>query len=80
MTFEELQKCLDVLEVAIEFDLRYPDGNVQSSQVNHEMFLERMDLLETELEATKKAVEFHKKSLRDLRTELNVRKTENGRQ
>ena len=30
-----------------------------------------MDLLETELEATRKAVEFQKKSLRDLRTELN---------
>lgn len=71
MTFEELQKCLDVLGVVIEFNLQYPDGNVRSSQFNYEMLLERMDLLETELEATRKAVEFQKKSLRDLRTEMN---------
>ena len=71
MTFEELQKCLDVLGVVIEFNLQYPDGNVRSSQFNYEMLLERMDLLETELEAVRKAVEFQKKSLRDLRTELN---------
>lgn len=71
MTLEELQKCLDVLGVTVEFDLRYPDGNVRSSQVNHEMLLERVDMLETELEAARKATEFHKKSLRDLRTALN---------
>ena len=71
MTFEEFQKCLDALGVTIEFDIRYPDGNVRSSQANHEILLERMDMLETELEAAKKAAEFHKKSLRDLRTELN---------
>ena len=71
MTFEEFQKCLDVLGVTIDFNIQYPDGNVRSSQANHEMVLERMDMLETELEAARKAVEFHKKSLRDLRTELN---------
>ena len=71
MTFEELQKCLDVLGVTIVFDLQYPDGKIRSSQANHEILLERMDLLEKELEAAKKAAEFQKKSLRDLRTELN---------
>lgn len=71
MTLEELQKCLDVLGVTVEFDLRYPDGNVRSSQAGHEMLLERVDILETELEAARKATEFHKKSLRDLRTALN---------
>ena len=71
MTFEELQKCLDVLGVTIEFNLQYPDGNARSSQANHEMLLERMELLEKELEAAERASEFHKKSLRDLRTELN---------
>ena len=71
MTLEELQKCLDVLGVTMEFDLKYPDGNVRSSQANHEMLLERVDMLEAELEAARKATEFHKKSLRDLRTELN---------
>ncbi|MDO4516377.1 MAG: response regulator [Bacillota bacterium] len=71
MTFEELQKCLDVLGVTIEFELQYPDGNTRSSQANHEMLLERMDLLETELEAARKAAEFQNKSLRDLRTEMN---------
>ena len=71
MTFEELQKCLDVMGVTIAFDLKFPDGKVRSSQANHEMLLERMDMMETELEAAKKAVNFHEKSLRDLRTELN---------
>ena len=71
MTLEDLQKCLDVLGVTMEFDLKYPDGNVRSSQANHEMLLERVNMLEAELEAARKATEFHKKSLRDLRTELN---------
>ena len=71
MTFEEFQNCLDVLGVSIEFNIQYPDGKVRSSQANHEMLLERMDLLEKELEATRKVAEFHKRSLRNLRTELN---------
>ena len=32
MTFEEFQKCLDVLGVTVAFELRYPDGNVKNSQ------------------------------------------------
>lgn len=71
MTFEEFQKCLDVLGVTIDFNLQYPDGNVRSSQANHEKLLEKMDMLEAELEAARKAAEFHKKSLRELRTELS---------
>ena len=71
MTFEEFQRCLEVLGVTIEFTLRYPDNSLRSSQVNHVMLLEKMDMLETELEAARKTAEFHKKSLRDLRTELN---------
>ena len=50
MTFEELQNCLEILGVSIEFSLRYPDGKVQSSRDNYEMVLERMELLEKELE------------------------------
>lgn len=71
MTFEELQKCLDVLGVTIDFNLTYPDGNGLNSQANYEILLERMDMLETELDAARKTAEFHKKSLRDLRTELH---------
>lgn len=71
MTFEELQRCLDVLGVTIEFQLRYPDGSAQSSQVNYEMLLKRMDILEAELETARKKSEFHKKSLKELRTELS---------
>ena len=70
MTFEELQKCLDVMGVAIEFELEYPDGRTRSSQANHELLLEKMNLLEKELEAARKAADFHKKTLKDLRTEL----------
>ena len=71
MTLEEFQNCLDVLGVTIEFSLHYPDGKVRSSKANYEMLLEKTDLLEREVETAKKAAEFHKKSLRDLRTELN---------
>ncbi|MGN0626087.1 MAG: response regulator [Oscillospiraceae bacterium] len=71
MTFEELQKCLDVLGVEIEFRLQYPDGNIRSSQLHHEILLEKVDLLEKELEAARKAAQFQKKSLKDLRTELH---------
>ena len=60
MTFEELQKCLDVLGVTIEFNLQYPDGNTRSAQANYELLLERMELLEKELEAAQKAAEFQK--------------------
>ena len=71
MTLEELQECLDVLGVTVEFELQYPDGRTSSSQANHELLLERMELLEKELGAARKAEEFHKKILRDLRTELH---------
>ena len=71
MALEELQECLDVVGVTIEFDLKYPDGRTHSSQANHELLLEKVDLLEKELEAARKAAEFHKNTLKDLRTELN---------
>lgn len=71
MTLEELQKCLDVIGVTIEFELKYQDGRTLSSQANHELLLERMELLEKELGTARKAAEFHKKTLKDLRTELH---------
>lgn len=71
MTLEELQRCLEVLGVRLELALRYPDGRTHHSQANQELLLERMALLETELEASRRALEFHKKSLRDLRTEMH---------
>lgn len=70
MTFEELQKCLDVLGVSVELEFQYPDGNVLNSQANHEQLVERMRILEKELETSNKTTEFEKKSLRNLRTEL----------
>ena len=71
MTFEELQKCLDALGVSIELQFQCPDGHRISSQENHEQLVERMGVLEKKLEAANKVDEFRKKSLRDLRTELN---------
>ena len=71
MTFEELQKCLDVLGVSVELQFQYPDGGILSSQANHEQLIDRMDILEKKLEAADKVDEFRKKSLSDLRTELN---------
>ena len=71
MTFEELQQCLDVLGVDIEFDLKFPDGHMRSSKENYELLLKRLDLLETELQAARKSSEINRKSLKELRTDLN---------
>ena len=71
MTFEELQKCLDILGVSLELEFHYPDGDILNSQTNHEQLIDRMDILEKELEAARKVDEFRKKSLREIRTELN---------
>ena len=71
MTLEEFQKCLDVLGVTIEFELQYPNGEVRSSKASHELLLQRMELLEKELEAARKADRFYQKSLKELRTELS---------
>lgn len=71
MTFEELQKCLDVLGVSVELQFQYPDGETLSSKENHEQLIYRMDILEKKLEAADKVDEFRRKTLRDLRTELN---------
>ena len=71
MTFEELQKCLDVLGVEVELQFQFPDGHRFSSQENHKQIVERMGVLEKKLEAASKVDEFRKKSLRELRTELN---------
>ena len=71
MTLEEFRKCLEVLGVNIEFELQYPDGTSNHSRENYELLLERSDMLQTEMEAARKAAEFHKRLLRDLRTEMN---------
>ncbi|MBO4990577.1 MAG: hypothetical protein J6E42_00300 [Firmicutes bacterium] len=51
MTLEELQRCLAVVDVSVDLELRYPDCRVQSSQENHELLLERLECTEKELEA-----------------------------
>ena len=66
-----MSKCLEVLGVTMEFELRYPNGQTHSSRENHDLLLEKMELLEKELEVEKKAAEFQKKSLRNLRTDLS---------
>ena len=71
MTFEELQKCLSILGVSVELQFQFPDGHRFSSQENHKQIVERMGVLEKKLEAASKVDEFRKKSLRELRTELN---------
>ncbi len=71
MTLEELQRCLDVMGASMEMEIIYPDGNTLSSQENHEQLMDRMSLLQKELEVEHKAAEYHKKLLRELRTELN---------
>ena len=58
MTFEELQKCLDILGVSLELEFHYPDGDILNSQTNHEQLIDRMAILEKELEAAGKVDEF----------------------
>lgn len=71
MTFEELQKCLEVMGVKLHFEICYPDGKTQESQAKHEHLMKKIKLLEKELETANSVAEFHKKTLKDLRTELN---------
>ena len=71
MTFEELQKCLDILGVRVELECTYPDGERLSSLANHEQLIERMHIMERELETVSRTADFRKKAFRDLRTELN---------
>lgn len=71
MTFEELQKCIDILGVSLDLRIDYPDGEILSSQFNHAQLVDRMEILQGRLEAAEKLDEFRKKSLRELRTELN---------
>lgn len=71
MTFEELQRCFDMLGVSVEFSFHCPDGNTLSSQVNYDQLMGRLNLLEKKLEVADKSAEYHKKVIRDLRTELN---------
>lgn len=71
MTLEELQKCMDALGVSVELEVQYPDGKRFSSYESHEQLVRKMDMLEKKLAAADKVDAFHKKALRDLRTELN---------
>ena len=34
MSLQELQKCLDLLNVSLSVNINYPDGTVQDPQVN----------------------------------------------
>lgn len=71
MTYEELEKCMNELGVSVELEIRYPDGDTLNSQVSFEQLAERADLLEKELETANRVAEFHKKTIKELRTELN---------
>ena len=71
INYKENKKCLDVLGVEVELQFQFPDGHRFSSQENHKQIVERMGVLEKKLEAASKVDEFRKKSLRELRTELN---------
>lgn len=42
MTFEELQKCFDVLGVSVDLLFHYSDGNTLSSQANVDKLMERI--------------------------------------
>lgn len=71
MTFEELQKCLDVLGVSVELQFKYSDRGILSSQTNHEQLIDRIEILEKKLKTAEKVDVFRNKAFKDLRTELN---------
>lgn len=71
MTFEELQKCLEVMGVSVKYELHYPDGSSDNYKINQDGLLEKIEYLEKRIEVSDKAVEFQRRSFRELRTELN---------
>lgn len=71
MTIEELQACLEVLGVRLNFEICYPDGDTRESRLKYEQLIEKISLLEKELETAHSVAEFQQKSLKELRTELN---------
>ena len=70
MSLQELQKCLDLLNVSLSVNINYPDGTVQDPQVNYELLLEKYNVINKELTAINMTTEFQRKSLKELRTEL----------
>lgn len=71
MTFDELQKCLEVMGVSVKYELHYPDGSSDNYKINQDGLLEKIDYLEKRIEVYDKATEFQRRSFRELRTELN---------
>ena len=70
MSLQELQKCLDLLNVSLSVNINYPDGTVQDPQVNYELLLEKYNVFNKELTTINMTTEFQRKSLKELRTEL----------
>ncbi len=70
MSLQELQKCLDLLNVSLSVNINYPDGTVQDPQVNYELLLEKYNVINKELTTVNMTTEFQRKSLKELRTEL----------
>lgn len=71
MTFEELQKCLENMGVTMDLQFNFADGGIVTSKENHEKLIERVEILEKKLDAAERLDDFRKKSLKDLKTELN---------
>ena len=70
MSLQELQKCLDLLNVSLSVNINYPDGTVQDPQVNYELLLEKYNVINKELTTVNMTTVFQRKSLKELRTEL----------
>ncbi len=70
MSLQELQKCLDLLNVSLSVNIKYPDGAVEDPQVNYELLLEKYNVVNKELTTINMTNEFQRKSLKELRTEL----------
>ncbi len=70
MSLQELQKCLDLLNVSLSVNIKYPDGTVEDPQVNYELLLEKYNVVNKELTTINMTNEFQRKSLKELRTEL----------
>lgn len=68
ISYEEFQRYMKILNVKIDFNLEYPDGNTPAIFEDDERVMERMRLLEEKILLSEKSEEYERKLNRDMRT------------
>lgn len=70
MTLDEFQKCLAAIGATCEFEIKDSTGREFDVIDADDRAMERIQLLEAQLELDKKNIEYQRKLARDIRTEL----------